>query len=241
MPQLVLIYIFSLETEKPNHRSQGNIQTSVHGLISTCCLTADQAKEGLTSFNCYNNYYDSQYLLRLKISIDDQLVEIQEQAVIKEAFVQLGDVNLDLDKLAYEMEQVLLQYGVRRVLSAHHDEKLPLYELHFTSEHTLELFLKEKQEADRKLEEAISHLIVSNTSGPSPDLQIHTHLYFLAPQDGTQKARLQLVTAGNCKEISSKYRESFKFKYEFELFEECAGLLNIHPCFILLTRFTIIS
>ena len=223
MPQLVFISIFSLETEKPNHRSQGNIQISVYGLISTCCLTADQAKEGWTSFNCYNNYYDSQYLLRLKISIDDQLVDLQEQAVNKEAFVQLGDVNLDLDKLAYEMEQVLLQYGVRRVLRAHHDEKLPLYELNFTSEHTLELFLKEKQQADCKLEEAISHLVVSNTTGPSPDLQVHTHLYFLAPQDGKQKTRLQLVTAGNCKEISSKYRESFKFKYEFELFEECTG------------------
>ena len=209
--------------EKPNHRSQGNIQTSVYGLISTCCLTADQAKEGRTSFNCYRVCYNSKFLLRLKMSIDDQLVAIQEQAVNKEAFIQLGDVNLDLDKLAYEMEQVLLQYGVRRVLRAHHDEKLPLYELHFTSEHTLELFLKEKQEADRKLEEAISHLITSDSSSPSPDLQINTHLYFMVPQDAKQKTHLQFVTTGNCKEISSKYRDSFVMKYEPDMFKNCAG------------------
>ena len=185
--------------------------------------TADQAKEGITSFNCYANSYKSQFLLRLKISLDDQPVEVQEQAVTKDAFIQLDKVTLDLDELAYKMEQVFFQYGVRRVLRAHHDETLPLYELHFTSEHTLEMFLKEKQEADRKLEEAISHLIISNTSGPSPDLQIHTHLYFIVPQDGAQKTHLQLVTAGNCKEISSKYRESFVMKYEPDLFENCAG------------------
>ena len=185
--------------------------------------TADQAKEGRTSFNCYTNCYCSQFFLRLKISVDDQLVEIQEQAVNKEAFVQLGDVNLDLDKLAYEMEQVLLQYGVRRVLRSHHDEKLPFYELHFTSGHTLELFLKEKQEADRKLEEAISHLITSDASSPSPGLQINTHLYFMVPQDAKQKTHLQLVTTGNCKEISSKYRDSSVMKYEPDLFKNCAG------------------
>ena len=131
----------------------------------------------MTSFNCYTNYYSSRFLLRLKISLDDQLVEIQEQAVNRDAFVQLHTGTLDLDMLAHEMEQVFLQYGVRRVLRAHHDEKLPLYELHFSSEHTLELFLKEKQEADLKLEEAISHLITSSTTCPCPDLQVHTHLY----------------------------------------------------------------
>ena len=184
--------------------------------------TVDQEKERRTSFKSYTHCYNSQFLLRLKISLDDQLVEIQEQAVIKDAFIQLDNVIMDLDELGDRMEQVLLQYGVRHVLRAHHDEKLPLYELHFTSEHTLELFMKEKQEADLKLEEAISHHITSNT-GLSPDLQIQTHLYTMVPQDGTQKTHLQLVTAGNCKEISSKYRESLKFKYEFALIEECAG------------------
>ena len=159
----------------------------------------------------------------MKILLDDQLVKIQEQAVNKAAFIKLYNVTLDLDELADKVEDVLLQYGVCRILRAHHDEKLPLYELHFTSEHTLELFLNEKQEADLKIVEAISHYISSNTSGPSPVLLIHTHLYFVVPQDGTQKIHLQLVSARNSKEISSKYRESFKFKYEFDLFEECAG------------------
>ena len=86
------------------------------------------------------------------------------------------------------------------------------------------MFLKEKQEADRKLEEALSHLIISNTSGPSPDLQIHTHLYFIVPQDGAQKTHLQLVTTGNCKEISSKYRESFVMKICVDLLCVCVKL-----------------
>ena len=157
------------------------------------------------------------------MSLDDKLVEIQEQPVNKDAFIQLDNVTLDLDELAYEMEQVFLQYGVRRVLRAHHDEKFPFYEVYFTSEHTLELFLKEREEADRKLEEAFWHVITSNTSGPTPDLQVQTNLYFMVPQDGTEKTHLQLVTTGNSKAISSKYRESFKFKYEFDSFEECAG------------------
>ena len=71
------------------------------------------------------------------------------------AFIQLDKVTLDLDELAYKMEQVFFQYGVRRVLRAHHDETLPLYELHFTSEHTLEMFLKEKQEADLRIKNII--------------------------------------------------------------------------------------
>ena len=150
-------------------------------------------------------------------------MEIQEQAVNRDAFIQLHTGTLDLDRLAHEMEQVFLQYGVRRVLRAHHDEKLPLYELHFSSEHTLELFLKEKQEADLKLEEAISHLMTSSTSGPCPDLLVHTHLYFIVPQNETQKTHLQLVTAGNCQQIISKYRESLSFTFEPDLFKECAG------------------
>ena len=177
----------------------------------------------MTSFNCYTNYYSSRFLLRLKISLDDQLVEIQEKAVNRDAFVQLHTGTLDLDMLAHEMEQVFLQYGVRRVLKAHHDEKLPLYELHFSSEHTLELFLKEKLEADLKLEEAISHLITSSTSGPCPDLQVHTHLYCIVPQNETHKTHLQLVTAGNCQQIITKYRESLSFTFEPDLFKECAG------------------
>ena len=192
-------------------------------MIDFCYYIVDHAEEGRTSFNCYTHYYSSHFLLRLKLSLDDQLVEVKEQAVSKDAFIQLDDVTLDLDKLALEMEQVLFPYGIRRVLRAHHDEQLPIYELHFTSEYTVQLFLKEKEEADRKLEKAISHLVTSNTTTPSLDLQMSTHLYFMIPQNGAQETQLQLVTDGNCKEITSKYRETLKMKLESDLFKACSG------------------
>ena len=144
-------------------------------------------------------------------------MEVQEQDVSKDAFIKLGDATLDLDSLARKIEDVFLPHGVRRVLRAHHDEQLPLYELHFTSEHTLGMFLKEKEEADHKLQDAI---ITSDTSGL---LEIHTDLYLLVPQNGKQKTHLQLVTAENCKHIVKKCRESVCFTFKADLFKKCEG------------------
>ena len=153
----------------------------------------------------------------MKIKDDYKLVEIDKPNATKAVSIQLGGVTVDLDRLAHEVEGIFIQYGVCRALRAHHNEHLPLFETRFTSEHTLDLFLKKQHIADRKLEEAISHL---NPGGP---YQIHTHLYFIVPQNGKQKTHLEMVTPGNCEQIVAKYRESFSFVFQPDLFKECTG------------------
>ena len=153
-------------------------------------------------------------------------MKIQEQTSSEAAFTQLDKVSLDLDELAHDMEQIFHKHGVSHVLRVRHNEQFPLYELHFSSEDALEQFLREKEEADLKLEESISFQISSTTTttDSSPDLKILTHLFFVVPQTRTQKTQLQLVTAGNNKQVVTKFKESFSFTLQPDTFKDYPGL-----------------
>ena len=153
-------------------------------------------------------------------------MKIQEQAFTEAAFIQLDNVTLDLDELAHDIEQIFHEHGVSHVLRVRHNKQFPFYELHFSSEDALEQFLREKEEADLKLEDSISFHISSTTTAtdPSPDLQILTHLFFVVPQTRTQKTQLQLVTAGNNKQVVTKFKESFSFTLQPNMFKDYPGL-----------------
>ena len=163
-------------------------------------------------------------MLRLKLSLDGRELAVEEQAVgTREPFIQLRDVRLDLDSLAFEMEQVLRSYGVRRVLRARHDGRFPIYEVLFTSQHTVEKFLLSKEEAEAKVEEHLSSIISAPSS--SPCLQFSCQLYLVIPHKGAKET--YLMTFGNYEQLLPKFLDNFLFKLEAKSFTDCAGCLFV--------------
>ena len=192
------------------------------------------AKTGVSTFHTQTHCYSASHQLRLKISVDGHQLEIDKSAVGEDVFLQLNDLRLDLFSLSKEVEPVLTKYGVHHVLQSRHDEQFPLFELLFTSVHSLEKYLRAKEKADAELQQSISSIIASHSTDPSvsPCVQVASHLYLVIPQKGAHETHLMthlmthethLMTLGNYKQLVPKFRESFLFQFDAQTFNKCLG------------------
>ena len=150
------------------------------------------------------------------------MIEIEEQVIGNKAFIQLHSVRMDLEKLGQLVEQVLVDYGVSRVLRTHHDGRFPLYELQFTSEHTLEFFLQYKHEAEELVLSSIYASMKTTVTPPMPSLHLRSQLYLVVPARKYRQVA-ELVTADNYKQFLPKVRESLMYKFQPSIFNKTEG------------------
>ena len=183
----------------------------------------ERAKRGVSTFHTHTHYYNATLQLRLKISVDGHQLEIDKSAVGEDVFLQFSDLRLDLFSLSKEVEPVLTKYGVHHILQSRHDGQFPLFELLFTSVHTVEKYLQAKEKADAELQQSISSIIASSSTDPSvsPCVEVASHLYLVIPQKGAHETHL--MTLGNYKQLVPKFRESFMFQFDAKTFNKCLG------------------
>ena len=183
------------------------------------------AKTGVSTFHTQTHCYSASHQLRLKISVDGHQLEIDKSAVGEDVFLQLNDLRLDLFSLSKEVEPVLTKYGVHHILQSRHDGQFPLFEILFTSVHTMEKYLRAKEKADAELQQSISSIIASHSTDPSvsPCVEVASHLYLVIPQKGAHETHL--MTLGNYKQLVPKFRESFLFQFDAKTFNKCLGKL----------------
>ena len=183
----------------------------------------EQAKAGVSSFHTYTHYYSATLHIRLKLSVDGHQLEIDKSTVGEDVFLSASYLQLDWFSLSKEVERVLTMYGVHHILQSRHDEQFPLFEVLFTSVHSLEKYLQAKQKADAKLQQSISSIIASNSTDPSvsPCVEVSSHLYLVIPKKGAHEAHL--ITLGNYKQLVPKFRESLLFQFDAKTFNNCLG------------------
>ena len=183
----------------------------------------EQAKVGVSTFHTHTHYHSAAFHLRVRISVDGHQLEVDKSAVGEDVFLQLNDLRLDLFGLSKEVEPVLTKYGVHHILQSRHDGQFPLFELLFTSVHTMERYLQAKEKADAELRQSISSIIASHSTDPSvsPCVEVASHLYLVIPQKGAHETHL--MTLGNYKQLVPKFRESFMFQFDTKTFNKCLG------------------
>ena len=183
----------------------------------------EKAKAGVITFHTHTHYYNATLQLRLNISVDGHQLEIEKSAIGEDVFFQVNDLRLDLFSLSKEVEPVLTKYGVHHILQSRHDGQFPLFELLFTTVHTLEKYLQAKEKADAELRQSISSIIASYSTDPSvsPCVEVVSHLYLVIPQKGAHETHL--MTLGNYKQLVPKFRESFMFQFDPKIFNKCLG------------------
>ena len=171
----------------------------------------------------YNKYYNSHFLLRIRMFSNDQEVFITKDA--DEKLVMHFNLSPDSDKkmilnsVAAKMQKVLVDkkksYSFHRILRSWHDQHFPIYDLYFQSAESLKSFLDSKEEAERDMLQAVVSLW--DPAQPRPVIKLEALLYLMHPQK--DRPQMFQVTQGNYETLLDNFKDSYLFNFEEKIFQ----------------------
>ena len=134
---------------------------------------------------------------------------------IRWPYIKLQNLKISLEKLRQYVRQALSEHKVNCVLRARHDRQVPLFELHFTSNQSLEKFVMETESIVYQLQQIMSP---SKKSDSLFKISFTSYLVLL------HKRKIFLLTKENYKQLSSKFSDSHLFQLERRVFESAGKL-----------------
>ena len=169
-------------------------------------------------FTAYSTYYGSFFVLRMAVTINGQ------QAVIE--YSLSGELTLNsrnpkhgipFSSIFADLEAVLKKNGVTGV-GNFFCEDVPLYEVVFSSNHTLRNFLRSKPKVQSELASLFSSKFQPSLPPTSPSQPIpafvETNLFLISPDMVKKDARIVHVTPENCSTCMSLWKESELFDFD---------------------------
>ena len=162
----------------------------------------------------HTTYYQSFFLLRVPLVINDQPVQISSDDGHLTISCCYSPVTITFDTLTTEVNAVVKKYGLEGV-SNYWCENVPLFELKLPSHENLKRFLRySKGKVQSELASRIATMLTQQRKLPNLGaVSVHTEVYMLTPRPERNDASIIRVTSQNLAKCIATWRESKVFDF----------------------------
>ena len=175
------------------------------------------------SFEIHTSYHNDFFLLRTRVLVDGENTEIRS---IKEGkyegpvlnFRHSGStVNTKLHIVASTVSPILVQCGIYHVDTFYYEQS-PLFHVVFSSESCLKNFVLAIEEVRSALEPKLQSLFLKSAlqleSAQQLTVEVQPDLFLVSPnRQETNGAEVHLVTAENCSDFVTHWKDSKLFDF----------------------------
>ena len=174
------------------------------------------------NFEIHTSYHNDFFLLRTRALVNGENTEIKsvregkyEGPVLN--FCHSGStISTKLRLIASTVSPILVQFGVYHVDTFYYEQS-PLFHVVFSSESCLKNFILATEEVKSALEPKLQSLLSSNLktlSAQQLTVEVHLDLFLVSPnQQETKGAQVHLVTAENCSDFVTRWKNSKLFDF----------------------------
>ena len=174
------------------------------------------------NFEIHTSYHSDFFLLRTRVLVNGDNTEIRS---LKEGkyegpalnFRHSGStISTKFRLIASAVSPILVQFGVYHVDTFYYEQS-PLFHVVFSSESCLKNFIIAIGELKSALEPKLQALFLSNLKTPSAQqltVKVQLNLFLVSPNRQLIKgAEVHLVTAENCSELVTCWKDSKLFDF----------------------------
>ena len=174
------------------------------------------------NFEIHTSYHNDFFLLRTRVLVNGENTEIKsvregkyEGPVLN--FRHSGStIGAKLRVVASTISPILVQYGVYHVDTFYYEQS-PLFHVVFSSESCLKNFILAMGEVKSTLEPKLQSLLSGILKTPSAQqltVKVHLDLFLVSPnRQETKGAEVHLLTAKNCSDIVTQWKDSKLFDF----------------------------
>ena len=182
------------------------------------------------NFEIHTSYHNDFFLLRTRVLVNGESTEIRsvrERPALH--FCHSGNTfSTTLSSISNAISPTLVDYGVYHVNMFYYEQS-PLFHVVFSSESCLKNFILAMGEVKSALEPQLQSLLSRNLKTEPPQqltVNVHLDLFLVSPSQKLAKgAEVHLVTAGNCSNFVTCWKDSKLFDFE-ALYQE-KGMCHI--------------
>ena len=187
------------------------------------------------NFEIHTSYHNDFFLLRTRVLVDGENAEVRS---VKEGkyegpvlnFRQSGStIGTKLRLIASIVSPILVQYGIYHVDTFYYEQS-PLFHVVFSSQSCLKNFILAiedvKSAVEAKLQSLFLKSVLRSESPQQLTVEVQLDLFLVSPdRQETKGAEVNLVTAENCSDFVTRWKDSKLFDFG-ALYQEKGILLH---------------